>query len=214
MKRLLLFAFTLLLFSGCRKEPDLSQLSDDFLVATFFEKYTPFDSLNLHTYYISDTVGNISNKNNADTIIKPISTGVQLVNQIKSNLNSRGFNSVGLNNNPDVGINLFVIQDLNQSDVITPGYWWGYPGYYDPYYYGYYDSYYYYPFSYSYSYTTGTLVIEMIDLKHRDTNNGKLVVLWTGLANGILSDYTYQNIQNAKSAIDQAFTQSPYIKAN
>jgi hypothetical protein len=193
-------------------------LSDDFLVATFFEKNTPIDSLHLQTYFISDTVGLITNESgsltNGDTLVKPQSAALDLVNQVKSNMNQRGYSFVQRNQSPDIAINMFVVKDLNQSDVLAPGYWWGYPGYYDPYYYGYDSYYYYYPFTYSYSYTTGTLVIELVDLKHRDTNNGKLVVFWTGLANGLLADYTATNVLNAKTAIDQAFTQSPYLKAN
>jgi hypothetical protein len=199
MKKLILFLAVAVTTLSCRKEPDLYQLSDDFIVATFYDKNASFNDLN--TYYISDTVGY--------SLLAPNKAN-QLVNQVKSNMNGRGF-TLASKDSADLAVNMFVIKDLNRTDVISPGYWWGYNGYYDPWYYGYYDSYYYYPFTYSYTYATGTLVIELIDLKNNDANNKKLVVVWNAISNGVLSGSSFNNMQQGLDAIDQSFAQSPYL---
>ncbi|MFM9050712.1 MAG: DUF4136 domain-containing protein [Bacteroidota bacterium] len=208
MKKLLILVGLISVMLSCRKDPDLGQLSDDFIVATFYDRSANFDSLK--TYFIPSQVGYISNVHPNDTLLAPASAS-QLVNRVKNNMNQRGFIPVDSTANPDMAVNMFVIRDLNRTDVISPGGWWGYPGYYDPWYYGYYDSYYYYPFSYSYTYETGTLVIELIDLKNSDSNNNKLIVVWNAISNGVLAGYQYGQLQEGLDAIDQSFAQSPYL---
>jgi hypothetical protein len=208
MKKILLVSIVAFGLVACRKEPDLSQLTDDFIVATFFDRNADFDSL--ETYYVPSNVGYISNTHPNDSLLSP-NKALQLVNQVKSNMSDRGFTSVDSSQSPDMAINMFVIKDLNRTDVVTPGYWWGYPGYYDPWYWGYYDSYYYYPYTYSYTYETGTLVIELIDLKNNDENNNKLIVVWNAISNGVLAGYPSSDMQKGLDAIDQSFQQSPYL---
>jgi hypothetical protein len=209
MKRTLLFLTVVVATLSCRKDPDLYQLTDDFIVATFRDKNISFDSLK--TYYIPDDVGYISNTRPNDSLLSP-SKALQLVNRVKSNMDQRGFVSTS-KDSADMAVNMFVIKDLNRTDVISPGYWWGYNGYYDPWYWGGYD-YYYYPFSYSYTYTTGTLVIELIDLNDVSANNNKLVVVWNAISNGVLSGYPNNDMQQGLDAIDQSFAQSPYLVTN
>lgn len=207
-------AFLLLLVGisfGCRKEPNLSNLSDDFLVATLYDETADFGEY--VTYKIVDQVGIVTNDPNGDTLL-PANIANQLINRVKSNMNARGYTNLPFDStaDADLGVNIFAINQLNEGNVISPGYWWGYPGYYDPYYWGCYSCYYYYPFSYSYSYNTGTVVMEILDLKNADANNDKVIVLWTGLGNGLLSNFNSINTQYGLDAIDQAFIQSPYIQ--
>lgn len=205
-KSLLLLALVGALWS-CRKEPNLTQLSDDFLVATQYDRYADFGSYS--TYELPTYVALLGNGSN-DTMLSNSSAN-QLLNRIRQNMNARGYTEVQASANPDLAMNVFAINTQNSGSVVSPGSWWGYPGYYDPYYWGYYDSYYYYPFSYSYTYNTGTLVMELIDLKNDDQNNNRLVVIWNSLANGLLYNYTPSDIQNALTSIDQSFAQSPYL---
>ncbi|MEY4595263.1 MAG: hypothetical protein RIQ47_1673 [Bacteroidota bacterium] len=211
MKKIAFLLLIVGLSFGCRKEPNLSNLSDDFLVATFYDEEAIFTDY--VTYKIVDKVGIISNDPNSDTVLST-TIGNQLINRVKSNMNSRGYVNFPLDTSADadLGINIFTIKELSEGNVISPGYWWGYPGYYDPYYWGCFDCYYYYPYSYSYSYNTGTVIIEIMDLKNVDANNDKVRVIWTGLGNGLLSDYISVDLQYALNSIDQAFIQSPYIQ--
>jgi hypothetical protein len=197
--------------SACRKEPTSGQLTNEPVVATYYDRGTDFSSLK--TFCLPSTVGLISSTNPNDTLLGPVKAA-QILNRLNARLVERGFNPTDITQNPDIVVNAFVIKDLNSSSVISPGYWWGYPGYYDPYYWGYPGSYYYYPFTYTYTYETGTLIIELIDMKHRVQNNDKLFVSWNMLASGVLSDSNSENMQEAVDAIDQAFEQSPYLITN
>jgi hypothetical protein len=79
--------------------------------------------------------------------------------------------------------------------------WWG----------GYYPYYPYYPPVYGYSYTTGTLLMNLIDPTQTGTN-GNPIPQWTGALNGVLND-VYSDSRMTK-LINQAFAQSPYLKTN
>jgi hypothetical protein len=90
-----------------------------------------------------------------------------------------------------------------------------YGGYYcDWYYYGYYPygcGYYYYG-----TYNFGTLQIQMADFKNAVANpppnsQAQLQIIWNATMYGITSNQQY-NLAIAKSAIDRAFDQSPYLK--
>jgi hypothetical protein len=86
-----------------------------------------------------------------------------------------------------------------------PGYWWGYYGWYYPYYP-------YYPYSYSYSYSTGSLVMDLVDVKNVPPGQERARVLWTNFSNGVLGVSSTTAL--AVDAVNQAFAQSLYINAN
>ncbi len=67
----------------------------------------------------------------------------------------------------------------------------------------------YYPPVYVTSYTTGTLIMNLMD-KAVVSANGNLVLQWTGAVNGVMN-YTY-DATRVNAAIDKAFDQSPYLK--
>jgi len=75
----------------------------------------------------------------------------------------------------------------------------------------YYPYYPYYPPVYSYSYTTGTLLMTLIDPDELN-GNGYPIHQWTGVLNGILND-KFDAARTTK-LIDQAFDQSQYLKTN
>ncbi len=194
----------MLLLLSCRKEPDLSQLSSNFVVQTDAAKGVSFS--NYKTYYISDTVALISTSK-TDTLL-PSADALQLVNTIKSNMNARGYTFVPKALKPDLGINTLAVKDVNVG-VVYPGWWWGYPGYWDPWYWGWYYPYY-YPWTVAYSVTTGSVIAELIDLKNVSTDQ-KLQVVWTMSLNGALGSSGSSNLQRAIDGINQAYNQSPYL---
>lgn len=207
MKKVTFLLFTVIALASCRKQPDLSKLSDDFIVATPHDVDADFSEYK--TYYISDTIA-IVNTDKPNDSIWTDSNAKQLIDQIKKNMNARGFVFTPLSGNPDLVIPTVGVKIT--TDVYYGGYYWGYPGYWDPWYYGGY--YYYYPYYYSYSYTSGAFVFELADRKNIAANNGKINLIWTGFLGGYLNDYTSTNIANALPAIDQAFSQSEYLKAS
>lgn len=92
--------------------------------------------------------------------------------------------------------------------VPDPGWgWWG-PGwgwYYPPYWGGYYP--------YYYSYTTGTVITTMGDIKNIDPVNEEIPAVWMSVFDGLMSSSQSNNAERARASIQQAFTQSPYLKS-
>jgi len=128
-------------------------------------------------------------------------------------MNSRGYVEVHDNSSADIGIITSYIKRTNTYVGYDYPYWW-YDFYYywpfdywDPYYNGWYP---YYPYPVTYSYTTGTLVVEMIALKEAKKESQQLPFIWTACMAGVESS-NQVNISKAISGIYQAFEQSPYI---
>jgi len=157
------------------------------------------------TYYISDTIASIGTIDSVwfDDDSK------KLVEAVKSNMNARGFTLVANSHfNPDLGLGLTVIKDLNLG-VVYPGWWWG--GYWGCYWYycGYPP---YYGYGAVYSIPTGTIVLDMIDLKNA-TANKELDILWSSVMSGGLGNSS-NDVQLGVNAINQSYEQSPYIQTH
>ena len=197
----------LLLLPGlgaCSKSPDTGVLSTNFVVQTSRNQSSNFQSYK--TYYIPDTI-KLRNTNPLDTLWFD-ANAKQLIATVKSNMAARGYTLVSKGSKPDLGVSFTAIKDLNVG-VVYPGWWWGYWGcywgwcYYPPY----------YPSTgYVYTVPTGTLVLDMVDLKNAVTNNN-LTVTWNSVMSGGLG-YTANDIQLGIDAINQSFTQSAYLKTN
>ncbi|PWU02481.1 MAG: hypothetical protein C5B52_05305 [Bacteroidetes bacterium] len=202
-KQLILILFVVALNVSCRKTPDYDKLSVDFVVQTSKDPDANFK--NYKTFSIPDFI-KLRTTNPNDTIWDD-QDAIKLLDQVSQNLISRGYTKVDLGANPDLGVTMTAIKDLNIG-VIYPGWWWGYWGcywgycYYPPY----------YPWGAIYTIPTGTLIVDMIDLKDAG-NEQKLVVKWGSVMSGGLG-YTNDDIQLGIKAIDQSFVQSPYIQAN
>lgn len=123
-------------------------------------------------------------------------------------MEARGYTFVPNNHtHPDLGLGLTAVKNLNIG-VIYPGWWWGYWG---GCYWGYCGYPPYYPwYPVFYSITTGTLVLDMIDVKNAGTD-GKLNVPWGSVMSGGLG-YTDNDFALLIDAINQSFAQSPYIQ--
>jgi len=206
-RHLFLPLFLMVLFA-CRKYPDTSQLSTNFVVQTSREPGANFSSYK--TYYISDTIAAITTNPNDSLWFD--NDAKQLVDAVKTNMGARGYTLVTSHlASPDLGLGLTVLKDLNLG-VVYPGWWWGYWG---GCYWGYcgYPPYYpWYGGGIVYTVPTGTLVLDMIDLKNA-TSNEKLYVPWGSVMSGGLGN-TGNDIQLGVDAINQAFTQSPYVQTN
>jgi hypothetical protein len=205
-KRYYLLAFGLMTFFACRKIPDTGQLSNSFVVQTSQDKSANF--ANYKTYYISDT---IARHGTADSIWFD-NNSQQLVDAVKTNMAARGYTFVSSpHSSPDLGLGLTAIKDLNIG-VIYPGWWWGYWG---GCYWGYcgYPPYYpWYGGGIVYSIPTGTFILDMIDLKNASADT-KLTEIWGSVMSGGLGN-TADDIALGVEAIDQAFTQSPYVQTH
>lgn len=199
MKKPLLFLSILLIFNECRKAPDFSELSSDFVVSTSQDKNANFSSYS--TFFISDTVVGIGT---ADTFLVDASAQ-QLVQTVKDNLTSRGYTFAPRSGNPDLGITLSVVKDINVIVDYYPGWWDGWWNWWYPYYP------YYYPWTTVYAYTTGTVIVNMYDLKNA-SDKGQYTGIWNITGLGAVGNDLNTNLDLGIKAINDGFDQSPYVQ--
>ena len=207
MKKLLfpLFMITFVV-TACEKNPDMDKLDSDYTVYTDYDKNANFDGFS--TYYLPDSIlvpGNAMKANywkdeNAQTII----------NEVAEELEQRGYTRTDDKEKANIGLQLSYAQQTIQ--MTTTGGWYG--GWWDAGFWGpYWGGGWYYPYPVTYSYDTGTLVMEMIDLKRPadKSKQNKLPIIWHAYAAGLLYGNSHINMQLTLRAINQAFAQSPYI---
>ena len=114
MKTKLLLSIILIgIVVSCRKTPDTSQLSNEQVVTTDRDLAANFSSYS--TYFISDTVSVVA-KDSKDSILTG-ALALQLVNEVKTNMNSRGYTFAARTANPDLGLRLTVIKDVTRTAV-------------------------------------------------------------------------------------------------
>lgn len=81
----------------------------------------------------------------------------------------------------------------------SPGYpSWGYPSYGTSY----------------YSYNTGSIFLHILDVKNYPNDASAPSILWTCGMNGIINNSKTQSQARLENAINQAFSQSPYLNIN
>ena len=197
---------TLVIISGCMKSPDFDQLSYEFTVSTSVDKEADFAIYK--TYFLSDTVRYIGNVGSDSFLVG--APAAELTGAVREDMAARGYSPVGRNANPDLGLILTAVKDINVVIDYYPGWW-------DPWYGGCYWYYYcwgyYYPWSTVYTYTTGTVMLNMYDLKNAGADH-QIRALWNITALGALGSTATQNIQLGVTALHQGFEQSPYVKTN
>jgi len=162
------------------------------LVFTSFEP--EYDFMSQNTYSMPDSVVKVSGGEDGPEFIKePYNT--QIINRIASNMTDLGWTRVDSPEEADL-----VLFPASWTNT-TIYYWYDYWCWYYPYYCGWG---WYYP-GYVTSYTTGTLVMTLVE------NDAAIEPyrVWTGAINGLLSGAYNQNRLN--NGIDQAFSQSPYL---
>jgi len=208
LKTFLVILLVSVLFS-CRKEPNSEDLKLEQVVATDRDLAANFS--NYATYFISDTVSIVAATSTDSILTGPMA--LQLVNAVKTNMNSKGYTfkprSAGL---PDLGLRLTVIKDITRT-AVCGGWWDGWWGYYPPWYWGcYYCGGYYYPWCTTYTYTVGTSTLYLFDIKNQGANHN-IRALWGATMFGVFSTTNNQtNADLTTTAINQAFTQSTYLK--
>jgi hypothetical protein len=200
MKKLLMFIVIVMLAAACQPEPDDMKLFDELVVSTNYDPQALFANYSTFTMP-TDTIGFLSNQTR-DTILTHPNSGLvrPIINRIKNNMLERGYSFISRDQNPDLGINVIIVNNLNFLQQVID------PGYYYPYYYGY--SSYYYPYVQTYTENTGTLVVQVVDLKNRNQNN-EVRVVWSAQMGDLVS--TLKQVEQTEKGIDQAFIQSTYF---
>lgn len=185
---------------ACEPTPDELELYDQMVVSTNYDNQVDFSAYTTYSL-MEDTIGLVSNYAYDDTIIVS-SYASKVVDVVTANLNAAGYQQVAATEEPDWAVNIIILKNLNlyQQVNYVPGYY-GYGGGYS--YYNYYSNYY----VSTYVQNTGTLVVEIVDLKNITNNQAK--ILWNAYMGDIYG--TLDLAEQSIDAIDQAFAQSPYI---
>lgn len=210
MKKIIyLLIISLSVLTACEKDPDLSQLSSDFVVSTAFDTNANFSTFS--TYYIPDSIL-IIDRNDEPEYWTANNAG-NVTQAIVDQLNNAGYSRVTNKADADLGLQTSLVLNthffVNYFD--TPYWWWGFPGYWSPGYWGFWGSWR-YPYRTTFSFSVGSLLVEMANLKEaRAANDDTLSVVWTSYMTGIMSNSDNINTQRASRAVTQAFEQSPYI---
>lgn len=219
MKKIFPLFLMILLLASCQKDPDMSKLSDDFVVFTNYDKDANFESFS--TFYVPDSVLVIGNTE------KPAywtaTEADDVITTLVKNMESRGYTRTLDKASADLGVQVSYVESTQYFTDYNNGgnypYWWGnYPGYWNPGYWGptWGNSWndWYYPYPITYSYRIGSLLAEMVNLKTPTPKitGAKLPVLWTAYMSGLVSGSNKLDVQLTVRAIEQAFVQSPYIK--
>lgn len=198
------------LFGGCY--PHGAEYNSDLdLVYTNYS--SGFNFSQRKTFSLPDSVIQITGAviNGTDTRPTMLSPtySVPLLAQLAKDMTSYGWTQVDKNSKPDVILltsvmtttNIYYYYDWNYWDWWYPGWnpsWgWYYPGYYPPYVSG---------------YRTGTVFVQMVDQASVTPQTGNVPIVWDCILNGLAQGGTSDIISRIQTSVDQAFSQSPYLK--
>ena len=207
MKISILAILSVVVLYSCTKYPDLydDERTKD-LTITHYDNTADFS--HYKTYSIVDTIGEVvyDEKGDSNKLV-PSKHSSLIINEINSNMAKFGYTKVDTSANPDLFVTAHTLAvDVKNVGSYYPyygwggGYYWGYPGY------GYS-----YPYYYTYTKSYGSLVMDILDAKNIDHGVKAIKVVWTGILLGATNSTT-GNQNRITSGIDEAFTQSPYLK--
>lgn len=206
-KLLLLSAISILIVTvySCYPDNTLSTSEYDIVTTDYDDNY--FGNKTPMSYHLPDTVSVIGD---GDTQLSEASQQI-ILNQIHSNLADLGWarkDTIQENDLPDVILTSSAIIITTTGGGCIPWYpGWGWYPWYPGWGWGGGGC---YP-AYVYSYQTGTLVIDMVDPNEGDADTFGLLVWHSGI-NGLLRSSNAANQDFVRKTINQAFSQSPYLK--
>lgn len=207
MKKLKVVLITLFpaLLLGCYPGDERTIDELDIVATDHDPEY--FESNSPATYHMPDTVGKIGGLDGAFDLTREQMDFI--LDQVERNFEELGYQRIedlsDANNLPDVVVTVNGLTVETIGIVCYPwyGWWywyWWYPGWWGN---GCYPA-------YGYSYTTGTLMIDMI-VPGPVPAEAEYDRVWEAGLNGLLRSNQVGNQQFVKESIDQAFNQSPYL---
>lgn len=198
--RILSFAALAVLLTQCYPEgPEYYEELD--LVYSNYDPNYGFDSK--LTYAIPDKImlvdDDLVNGGEANFVKEPYAS--QVLDKIIVNMADNGWTKVEKDENPDVLLAPVGVE-------VTTTVYYGYGGYWDWWYGGWYG--WYYPYPVTTSYSTGSLIVTMVDPNDLSPD-GKMRAVWGFIVNGVLSSSSADFANRVSKGVDQAFIQSPYL---
>jgi Domain of unknown function (DUF4136) len=202
------------LLSGCY--PDKIDYVDEYdLAGTMYDEEADFSAY--LTFHLLDTVMHITEDREDDPNLSRDHDEF-ILDEIRQNMIDLGYTELV---NPDSvnmpDLELFV--QVMSTDFYTYfsywyDYWYWYPGW-DWWYPGYpwYPSYPWYPGGgYYNSYSTGTLIVEMMETEVTSIEVERPGIVWMGIVDGLLTNNTSSTRQRLDKQLKQLFEQSPYLQ--
>ncbi len=205
----MLFAAALLV-TACEKTPDTGKLDDDYLVYTDYDAETDFAKFT--TFYVPDSVLIIDNSSNKPKFLYGTPASELIIANYVKGMEQAGYVRTLDKANADLGMQVSYVEDTYSFRYYNNYPWWyGYPWYWN---FGYWGNWggWYWPYSIIYSYSTGSVLGELVDLTLPESTSKQLRVVWSSYISGLLNNDGTLNTTEVKQAIEQAFSQSPYLK--
>ena len=205
----MLFAVALLV-AACEKTPDTGKLDDDYLVYTDYDAETDFAKFT--TFYVPDSVLIIDNSSNKPKFLYGTPASELIIANYVKGMEQAGYVRTLDKANADLGMQVSYVEDTYSFRYYNNYPWWyGYPWYWS---FGYWGNWggWYWPYSITYSYSTGSVLGELVDLTLPESTSKQLKVVWSSYISGLLNNDGTLNTTEVKQAIEQAFSQSPYLK--
>ena len=207
MKKMIPIMLAAIALVACEKEPDTDKLDNHYLVYTDYDQDTNFGEL--MTYYVADSLLYINSGNKKEYWQGSAAEAIR--QEFIDNMDEH-YLRVDNMADADIGLQLsYVASTYTFAGYTGGGPWWnGYPYDWTPGDWGGYWGGWYYPDPIVYSYTTGSIIGEMVNLSV--PNEKKLPVIWSTYISGILNAQGNLNMQKTETAIDQAFKQTTVLK--
>ena len=203
-KLILMFLGAGLIMASCTKYPPSSdRLLEDLAIYTKYD--TKADFASYKTYYMNDSVMKVADDDSGWYYNSQVQS---LMDRIASNMKKFGYTRTYNKNATDLYMGVSVVKNINVT-VYYPG--WYYPYYPSDWWYwgGYYPYYPYYP-AYITSYSSGSIIMDMMDIKNRQGD--QVAVVWNGFVRGLMTgSHTLPEIEQS---IDQAFSQTKGFQGN
>lgn len=210
MKKILFISALALIAAACQMEP-YPQGNDDYLVYTSPAKDVDFTQF--QTFDIADSLLIIGQSSKPE--YSQSNNALALIQEYRINMEKMGYIYTPSNPDADLGIQLtYMVKTERFVQYYDDPYWWlDYPGYWSPSIWG--DWYgFYYPRPMIYSYSTNSLLADMVDLTAPQGAGKSLEIIWSCYIGGPSGPNSYYDVQRFKAGIDQAFAQSPYLNKN
>lgn len=229
--RALLLAIVIVAAATCTSNPSGDEIASQVIVATKYDPKVNFGSFS--TFAVTQTIPIVSALSDAGPIIAEAGSGSNvdpavadpIFAEITALLTARGYRSVDRTQHPDLGVNV-VLLEQQKSQTVSTGAWWGVgagaPTYWAPT-----PGAIYAPWSYStVSWSSGTLIIEIYNLRDSGLYNSPLVAgdagavtlagaqledTWGAFIHGVLGPTNATLTAPPIAQIQQAFAQSPYL---
>ena len=199
-----------LLATACEKLPDTDKLDDDYLVYTNYDGNTDFKKFT--TFYVPDSVLIIDNSSNKPKYLYGTpASDIIIANYVKG-MENAGYVRTLDKAEADLGLQISYVEETYKFRYFNNYPWWyGYPWYWSFNYWGDWGGWY-WPYSISYSYTTGSVLGELVDLTEPEGTSKTLKVVWSSYISGLLNSDGSLNATDVAKSITQAFAQSTYLK--